>query len=883
MSLLQIQYYHPIDTIFTALRGQPLRNLLYISIASLLLSILSCGDESYDADGINAKPIDLFLESEELKARPYLKIKTSAFSHEFMFYGTFIPMLNSPSGHSLKGRIVRFEIFADRVVMLESPKGHSIADEAESTILLAEFPIVQTEGDGVVVDFAKGMTSAFTARNVHSQGLADKGSGTSEQFKSVFLSASFVKAITIDKSVLTISQIAQWRNIKTELVSAEFRYSFRAYTPSPTFKKKPFGKNRWVQYFSTPPQVQAPTTESVAFIAKWSVEQPIVFYISANTPPAYRQAVKDGLLFWNHIFGRKVVEVEDLPAHLSAPHPRLNIVQWVPWDNEASAYADMVVDHLTGETLQAQIYLRSGWVFKSTKKLRAQLEELLLSEPGQESMVPIEEAAPMPSMFDYEEPSLEALTEYDALIELVENMSTTEISPQTLSILSSDIIRTVIAHEMGHVLGLRHNLGSSTSANVSLIERSKFLREYLLSGKAPLGAEKYFAESIMDVFSAADDALMGSQIREFIEAPLENSPLQKIYRYDHQAIAYGYFDQAMKADTPFCSDDDIPRYLDCQRWDMSNTPLLFAASRLNATPTQVAMILAETFVAALNPDRPGGALKPSDVPLLTAAVKKSMETNIKQLFFWFHRNARSIQIETQYPAFGAHNQKDITRHRFQKMREQLEAQGLNDSLFAIMPPFRAKNLEASALAEKFRVQLIKQLIEAKKTHPELILSDGEIAETSKIALNFFVQLNKELITLFASVVSRMQFDDPEYQLPIEESLGQIAREIVLHQDQTDATHPRTIPLFTYDFPARDAAAQLLNPALGIFPDWSFDNLRDITNDLKLLMRAHGGSDTGNGIDLNSMPREKRQWMLDQNRILNTLTRMKGMSRNIEPQ
>lgn len=847
----------------------------------LVTTFLSCGPGDYD-DEIYAKPIAQFLESESLKSRPHLKIKDEALGKEFMFYGTFIPMLNSPTGHSLKGRIIRFEIFADRVVMLESPKGHSIANPAESTILLAEFPIVQTEGDGVVIDFAKGMTSAFTTRNVHSKSVSDRGSGTSEQFKAIYLSASFVKSIKTENNVLSISQIAQWRNNKAELVSAEFRYFFRQYLPDANFVKKTFGKNRWVQYFSTPPQVEAPSTEPVAYIAKWAINKPIVFHLSANIPSEYRQAVSDGLLYWNHIFGQEIIKLKDLPAHLSAPHPRLNIIQWIEWANEASAYADMVVDHLTGETLQAQIYLRSGWVVKSARKLKAQLQEFLLSDLSDESISAIEEHVPMPSMFDYEEPCYKDFTEFDSLIDLIEALNQEDISTETLQMLTGDILRTVIAHEMGHVMGLRHNLASSTASNISINERALMLKNYLKDGKPPLGKDKYFSHSIMDVFSAADDALMGSQIRELLEeADLKNSSLPKLYRHDVQAIKYGYFDENMPGNTPFCTDQDIPLFLDCQRWDVSNTPMLYAASRLNAMPAKVASVLAETFIQSIHPERKGGPLTVFDVGVSNKKVLKTVETHLKSLFFWFHRKSRSAQIEAQHPAFASYNEDEIKAQRFKLVRQQLLDNGLNETLFALVPPYRLNSNSSESLANKFELNFLRNLLQLSKTHPDLNLSDESIDHLAQVAKAFFADLNNEIIITFASIVSRMQFDDIEYQFPIEESLGQIAREIILKNNQSGSFDKNSVPQFGYPNRTREAAATLLNPALGLIPDWSFENLSDITNQLKLLMRVYGASENSRGIDLNSLPRERRQWMLEQNKILNTLSRMRSMTRASE--
>jgi len=161
-----------------------------------LALVSSCGQNEgeIDDDFISGKAINEYLDKEIINHQSYVKIRNSAFGRDFMFYGSFIPMLKSPTGYSLRGRIVNFQVFADRVVMLESPQGLSIAQKDESVILLAEFPIVAREPDGVVIDFAKGMRSAFTTRNVHSNTLSNKDEDASEQFTSVLLSISFIMA-----------------------------------------------------------------------------------------------------------------------------------------------------------------------------------------------------------------------------------------------------------------------------------------------------------------------------------------------------------------------------------------------------------------------------------------------------------------------------------------------------------------------------------------------------------------------------------------------------------------------------------------------------------------------------------------------------------------
>ena len=63
--------------------------------------------------------------------------------------------------------------------------------------------------------------------------------------------------------------------------------------------------------FSKPKARSNPGTGRVSTrIARFDISQPVVFYYSANTPPEYVEAVKDGILYWNTVFGREVVKAQ---------------------------------------------------------------------------------------------------------------------------------------------------------------------------------------------------------------------------------------------------------------------------------------------------------------------------------------------------------------------------------------------------------------------------------------------------------------------------------------------------------------------------------------------------------------------------------------------
>ena len=44
---------------------------------------------------------------------------------------------------------------------------------------------------------------------------------------------------------------------------------------------------------------------------------------------------------------------------MTAPNAKYNIIQWVPWDNAGFAYADALLDPISGESEHGQAYITS--------------------------------------------------------------------------------------------------------------------------------------------------------------------------------------------------------------------------------------------------------------------------------------------------------------------------------------------------------------------------------------------------------------------------------------------------------------------------------------------------------------------------------------------
>lgn len=166
--------------------------------------------------------------------------------------------------------------------------------------------------------------------------------------------------------------------------------------------------------------------------------EPIVFYLDSLFPPAWKGAIRRGVLRWNDAFGRigfaDAVEVRDFPADDPAFDPdnlEYSCIRYVPSQVE-NAMGPSWVDPATGEIINASILicndvirLAAAWRFLQT----AQVDERVRT-------------ADIPE----------------------------ELLMETLS--------GVAAHEAGHCLGLMHNMAASSAFPTDSLRSAAFTRKY---------------------------------------------------------------------------------------------------------------------------------------------------------------------------------------------------------------------------------------------------------------------------------------------------------------------------------------------------------------------------------------------------------------------
>ena len=164
----------------------------------------------------------------------------------------------------------------------------------------------------------------------------------------------------------------------------------------------------------------------------------IVFYLDSLFPPAWKGAIRRGVLRWNDAFGRigfaDAVEVRDFPADDPAFDPdnlEYSCIRYVPSQVE-NAMGPSWVDPATGEIINASILicndvirLAAAWRFLQT----AQVDERVRT-------------ADIPE----------------------------ELLMETLS--------GVAAHEAGHCLGLMHNMAASSAFPTDSLRSAAFTRKY---------------------------------------------------------------------------------------------------------------------------------------------------------------------------------------------------------------------------------------------------------------------------------------------------------------------------------------------------------------------------------------------------------------------
>src|SRR5215831_6961548 len=207
-----------------------------------------------------------------------------------------------------RSRIVEFKRQGKVLRMVE--EAH---DSATGPHVLATIPVRSETAQALMVDFNAGFDRVF--REEDRTGEDYDGRVDAHDYSFFPLSQRQILSVSQLGPMLVLNQRAIDADMETVLV----HYYLSPYLPDPNFKPFEIENLDHFGFYETYPQRVSGRT--VLYAMKFDSHKPIVFALSAAIPDRYRQAVRDGVLYWNKAFGRPLLQVIDAPDNVTAPSP----------------------------------------------------------------------------------------------------------------------------------------------------------------------------------------------------------------------------------------------------------------------------------------------------------------------------------------------------------------------------------------------------------------------------------------------------------------------------------------------------------------------------------------------------------------------------------
>jgi len=303
-------------------------------------------------------------------------------------------------------------------------------------------------------------------------------------------------------------------------------------------------------------------TPYVRYINRWHLKkkdpdaamsepvEPIVFWVENTVPEEYRQAVVEAIEFWNPAFEKigfknaLVAKIMPDTAEWDPADARYNVIRWIISPGAAYAVGPSRANPFTGQIYDADIRFSVDWVRYMFNRMEMYIDPVAFdgSMPEEHDWYNEEPAEPL--LHDHShnghllcnyghEAAERAAFDYAYLSTVTDDLADKDGLVQKFV---HTYLREILAHEVGHTLGFRHNFKASTIYTFEQINNPEWTRKHGTVG------------TIMDYASANIAGPGMTQGDFYAEVP---GP------YDDWMVEYGYSD--LGSETPWEEIDQLKK------------------------------------------------------------------------------------------------------------------------------------------------------------------------------------------------------------------------------------------------------------------------------------------------------------------------------------